>query len=183
MEKIIEDLQKATKELAPIIGEMNKNNSKKRREELKKKLNASKNNMERLLRENTRVLSDLIIEKKDSRALVVAGEAIGLYLKAEGITSSQMRNIFGYAKKIDQEVKNTNEPLSDGVVHKLLLLSPKLAYVAGREKSRDKKGALELLRDFFDRCVEKIGTDAKKFKRFIDLFESILSYHKFYGAK
>ncbi len=166
MDKTIEGLQKATKELAKA--------SWRDREKF--------DSMRKLL-ENTDGLSTSIIEKGDSKVLVVAAEAMGLYLMKRGITSSQLRNIFGYAKRIDEEVKNTSEPLSSDVVHKLLLLSPKLAYVAGRETNRDKKGALELLREFFDKCVEKIGTDATKFKRFIDLFESILSYHKFYGAK
>lgn len=185
MDKTIEDLQKATKELASMVKKM-ASMSREEKRRVKKEFDKLKTNLAGLL-QNYESLSTSIIEKGDSKLLVVVGEAMGLYLKAQRISSSQLRNIFGYAKRIDEEVKNTSEPLSGDVVRKLLLLSPKLAYVAGRMMKKnnsesDESRALKMLRDVFDRCVEKIGTDAAKFKRFMDLFEVILSYHKFYGG-
>jgi len=108
--------------------------------------------------------------------LVKDAEEFGKYLsgkdsRSQGISTSQIRNIFSDMKKMNNFEKNKRE---------LILLRPKLAYVAGRHGKR----TIEMvdLQKVMDECIQKIN-DEKSFQNFQDFFEAILAYHKFYGGK
>lgn len=83
------------------------------------------------------------------------------------ITTSQLRNIFSRIKSI----KNVSE---------VWRLRPNLAYIAGRSDKDSMKELVFLL----DELIQNIGeNDTKKLSNFIDFFESIIAYHKFFGGK
>lgn len=139
--------------------------------------------LEQKLRKNLRELADEIITDENSETLVSTSEALGLLLKVKGVSSSQLRNIFGYVKRLEADVKgNTEDKLPQKTILKLRLLSPKMAYVIGRAQNYSVR-TLEILKSFFDECIEKIGDSKEKFEKFINVFEAILSYHKYYGGK
>ncbi len=144
------------------------------------------NNFESSLKHDVHNLTQKLMSNDDPEALVTISEAIGLLLKSHGVRNSQIRNIFGYVKNIEINIKkDTNKELSKKTILKLKLLSPKMAYAIGRKKDKRIKKALEILKIFFDRCIEEIEKDPtkEKFQRFVNFFEAILSYHKYYGGQ
>ncbi|RKX92098.1 MAG: type III-A CRISPR-associated protein Csm2 [Spirochaetes bacterium] len=138
--------------------------------------------LKRFLKESHKNFVEELFLKEDGEVLVSVSEALGALLVGSGVSSSMIRNIFGYVKKLDLETMNMNDTIQKEITYKLRLLSPKLAYIIGRA-GRSEKEALTLLKIYFDNTVEKIGNDKKKFKTFVDFFESILAYHKYYGGK
>lgn len=97
----------------------------------------------------------------------------GKYLsdQKKGISTSQIRNIYGELKRI--ELKGfKNEKTS------FLLLKPKVAYAAKRHSSNG-------MRDFkkiFDKAYDEIN-DEKTFLNFMQIMEATLAYHKSFGGK
>ena len=107
----------------------------------------------------------------DEEKLVKDAEEFGKYLGDGGLSTSQIRNIFSDIKKMDSFEKNKKE---------LILLRPKLAYIAGRHRRRTR--VITDLQEVMDRCIQEIK-DNKSFKNFQDFFEAILAYHKYYGRE
>lgn len=104
------------------------------------------------------------------RALVELAERVGKQVKNEGLTTNQIRNIYGLVKKM--EMKGFS-------AHELMMLKPKMAYAAARASGR---GA-QILSKVLSHAIDAVGSDASKFPRFVDLFEAILAYHKAAGGK
>lgn len=102
--------------------------------------------------------------------LVKAAEDLGPRLQKGGLTTSQIRNVYGMVKKMEMRGFDANE---------FVLLKPKLAYAAARA---NKAGAREL-RDVLSWAIEAVGSDQTRFARFVDFFEAILAYHKAAGGK
>jgi CRISPR type III-A-associated protein Csm2 len=126
-----------------------------------------------------------IIVDNDPKALIVLAEGIAQCIFSAGIKTNQVRNIFGYVKKIEAtEMSNTAEHnlILDKSYVELSLLPAKLAYIIGRAENYQIE-ALKLLKLIFDESVETIGKDKKKFKTFMDLFEAIVSYYRYYNPK
>jgi len=97
--------------------------------------------------------------------MVKIAKDLGYQLKKDGLTTSQIRNIFGSVKKM--EMKGFQEK-------EFLLLKPKLAYAASRPGA--KKGTKEL-RKVLTIAIDAVGSDGKKFENFCNFFEAILAYH------
>lgn len=114
----------------------------------------------------------------DTKKMVEKSETAGRQLKNDGLTTSQIRNIFSSVKEM--EMKGFNEK-------ELLLLKPKLAYASARPGA--KKGTRELkniLTSAIDCVVDGEGNDEKKkerFENFCRFFEAILAYHRAAGGK
>ncbi|OYT58597.1 type III-A CRISPR-associated protein Csm2 [Thermoplasmatales archaeon ex4484_30] len=103
--------------------------------------------------------------------LVEDAKKFGEYLGKNGLTTSQIRNIFSDVKKLDKyDTDKTN----------LLLLRPKLAYVAGRHGKRTK--VIKELHEVIDACIIQVK-DNQSLKNFKDFFEAIIAYHKYYGKE
>lgn len=84
----------------------------------------------------------------------------------DGISSSQLRNVFS-------RVKNIKEP------KELYALRPKLAYIYGRPNS--KKGMKRLI-NYMDEQIKNVDSK-EKLKQFQNFFESVIAYHKYLGGK
>lgn len=97
----------------------------------------------------------------------------------QNLTRTQIRNIFTEVRKIET-LWDVRRPEA---VQRLNLLRPKLAYAAKRTPP------VEGLRDVLDeaiRLVDQSPTDIERdqrFKRFMNLFEAILAYHRALGGK
>ena len=113
----------------------------------------------------------------DAEKLVENARKFGEYLGKNGLTTSQIRNVFSDVKKL----KSYNSDKTN-----LLLLRPKLAYVAGKHGKRNKNGVLYGpivdLQKIVDECIRKID-DENSFENFKNFFEAILAYHRYYGGK
>ena len=119
------------------------------------------------------------VDSLDPRVITEGGEILVKKAEERGkqlakiLTKSQIRNIYGAVKKIQMR--------GELDTHKLLMLKPKLAYAAKRHE-RQSKG-IHILKDDLIQAIDLVGNDSKKFNRFVDFFEAILAYHKFYDGK
>jgi len=114
-------------------------------------------------------IPDILTGNKEK--LVRNAEDFGKYLGNGELTTSQIRNIFSDIKRMESFEKNKAD---------LILLRPKLAYVAGRHKRRVK--VILDLQEVLDKCIQEIR-DEKSFGNFQNFFEAILAYHKYYGKE
>lgn len=91
--------------------------------------------------------------------------------KFKGISTSQIRNIYGELKRI--ELKGfKNEKTS------FLLLKPKVAYTAKRHSSVGMRN----FKSVFDKAYDKID-DENTYSNFMQIMEATLAYHKSFGGK
>ncbi len=117
------------------------------------------NEVEMVIRELPSILGG------DSQKLVQVADKFGEHL-AKGLSTSQIRNIFGEIKKMRVYDKD-----------KLNLLRPKIAYAAGRHG-----GKVKDLQRVLDKAIQSINNE-ENFKMFQEFFEAILAYHRYYGGK
>ncbi|TEU17242.1 MAG: type III-A CRISPR-associated protein Csm2 [Anaerolineales bacterium] len=112
----------------------------------------------------------------DTKALVDTAKKLGPDLKQGGLTTSQIRNIFGLIKKMERR---------DFSPDRLLLVKPKLAYAAARHNKAGLTTLKDVLSDAIDVVVEEDDKEvqAERFKQFVNLFEAILAYHREAGGK
>ena len=116
--------------------------------------------------------------REGGRALVELAEQVGRRVKNEGLTTNQIRNIFGLVKRMEMEMRKGSD-----WKHELMMLKPKMAYAAARAKERSRDRGAETLAKVLARAIDEVGSDASKFSRFVDLFEAILAYHKAAGGR
>ena len=120
-------------------------------------------------RGSTRINLDARVITEGGEILVKEAEQQGQQL-ARNLTTSQIRNIYGAVKKMQMKGGELD-------THKLLMLKPKLAYAAKRHG-----GGVDTLKDVLTQAIDLVGKDKEKFSRFVDFFEAILAYHKFYDG-
>ncbi|OQY56344.1 MAG: type III-A CRISPR-associated protein Csm2 [Desulfobacteraceae bacterium 4572_88] len=107
----------------------------------------------------------------DSKTLVAEAERLGNQLKENGLTTSQIRNVFGSVKKMEMKGFNADE---------LRLLKPKLAYAASRPGA---KPGTKTLRSVLSDAIDCVGDGEDNFLNFCNFFEAILAYHRAAGGK
>jgi CRISPR-associated protein Csm2 len=117
--------------------------------------------------------------REGGRALVELAERVGRQARNQGLTTNQIRNIFGLVKRIEMEMRKGSD-----WQHELAMLKPKMAYAAARAKDKNKKDTgAETLARVLSLAIDEVGSDDSKFARFVDLFEAILAYHKAAGGR
>jgi CRISPR-associated protein Csm2 len=97
------------------------------------------------------------------------------------VTTSQMRNIFSEVKRI--EVKLTDKEQWKKEKVNVLLLRPKIAYNTARVISSKRESRMIDFREVLESGLLAIDDDLNHFKRFSQLLEGIIAYHKVYGGK
>jgi len=114
-----------------------------------------------------------------TRELVKAAEAWGKYLAAQKLTTSQIRTIFGLVRLIELSwPSDVDDPERARKAERdLILLKPKLAYQARRNKP------VEQLAQLLSPAIDLVQGNRDNFQRFVDFFEAILAYHKAEGGK
>ena len=120
-----------------------------------------------------------IIVEGDSEVLVARAEGIGQALSRQ-LTTSQIRNLFGTVRQIEMMWgPQAKEDERQQATRQLLLLKPKLAYQARRERGK----GVEILKDVLSPAIELVGGDRQRFQNFLDFFEAILAYHTAAGGQ
>ncbi len=129
-----------------------------------------------------------IILAGDVEILVVLADRVGETLVKEKLTTSQMRNVFGTVRQI--QMRWAADP--EGSYRDAVLLRPKLAYYAEREKRAKGGGStgMETLQKVLEPALKLINKGEvtqddrqKRFNYFVDLFEAIVAYHKKHGGR
>ncbi len=126
-------------------------------------------------------IRNLIQDENAAETLVRVAEEIGVRLaKQEQMTTSQIRNIFGEARKIQ-----ANWRVGGGSRRTdLILLKPKMVYQAARHKPGG------VLKDSLATAIDAVidgspstEQELKRFRNFMNFFEAIVAYHKANGGK
>jgi len=125
-------------------------------EEIKQEINSDYNNFFKALQSNENYNEDINKLKSFMKSLLT---------RSDNITASQLRNIFSVAKKAKKK-------------EDLFVMRPKIAYAYGRAE----KSELKKLLFFLDKQIQNIVEDSDV-KKFQELFEAIVAYHKYYGGK
>jgi CRISPR-associated protein Csm2 len=119
-----------------------------------------------------------IVIEGDAKVLTDHAENIGTSL-ARQLTTSQIRNIFGTVRQIEMSwTPRATEKEQKYAARQLILLKPKLAYQAKRERG---KGVQELANALMP-AIDLVGEDRDRFQNFMDFFEAILAYHTAAGG-
>jgi CRISPR-associated protein Csm2 len=138
-----------------------------------------------------------IIEQGDVEMLVTWAEKLGRGLAlTERLTTSQVRGFFGTVRQIQSEAEAQaarvgvppgetadSLPLDDQAHRKLILLKPKLAYQAQRDRENRRGEGVLRLSEVLVPAIDLIARNQRRFKRFVEFFEAILAYHKAAGGK
>jgi len=120
-----------------------------------------------------------IIVEGDTELLVDRATRIGAGLAGQ-LTSTQLRNVFGTVRLIEAMwTPKKDDVQQTKAARQLLLLKPKLAYQAKRQRGR---GVEELERVLVP-VIELVGKDYARFQRFVEFFEAIVAYHTAAGAE
>lgn len=123
-----------------------------------------------------------IIVNGDAKIMVKEADALGKNL-ARQLSTNQIRNIFGTVRRIEMnwpaEPKDkTDRQRAAQAQRELLLLKPKMAYQAKRERGQ----GVRMLTDVLTQAIDLVGDDRTRFQNFVDFFEATLAYHKAYGG-
>lgn len=126
-----------------------------------------------------------IIQTNDIQKLVDYAEKQGRDLQSNGLTTSQIRLSFGQVRQI--EAMWSIDGQREQAERLLMLLKPRIAYQA----ARDKEAGSVLLRDILSAGIDAVfegtapGSDERsaRFRRFSELFEALLAYHKVAGNR
>lgn len=123
-------------------------------------------------------LQRIIVEPGDAQLLVSRADEVGKRLKEMNLTSSQIRALFGEVRQIEAMWR------VDGARarNRLILLKPKMAYRSKKERGQGVPDLVGVLDPAVDLVVRDKDQEEARFQHFVELFEAILAYHKFYGG-
>jgi CRISPR-associated protein Csm2 len=125
-----------------------------------------------------------IIARDDPEQLVRHADDIGKAI-ARQVASSQIRNIFGTARQIQMRWSpDADEQTAKAAYRDAVLLRPKLAYFAKRERGRGMADLERVLAPALEEMSrgKDLPEQRQRFNRFVDFFEAIVAYHKAYGG-
>ena len=136
-------------------------------------------------------LRQIVTDPDGAEAMVTWAEALGRQLKDQGLATSQIRSLFGEVRQIQAEWSMENRRAH--AKRRLILLKPKMAYRARRERGKAVSDLVDVLRPALDLVTKANprpegdppgGKDNQddNFQRFVEFFEAILAYHKAYGG-
>ncbi|HHS96404.1 MAG TPA: type III-A CRISPR-associated protein Csm2 [Chloroflexi bacterium] len=99
----------------------------------------------------------------------------------DALTTNQIRALFGEVRRIQADWSIRREQ----ALHRLILLKPKMAYRARKERGKGVKSLVSVLDPALDMVIEAKTEKEQddRFQRFVEFFEAILAYHKAYGGQ
>ncbi len=126
----------------------------------------------------------IVTDPDCAEMLVKVSDRLGRELKVSGLTTNQIRALFGEMRMIEAMWSTTNEDQRKAALRKLILLKPKMAYRARRERGRAVQELVEVLDGAVNEVIQEQDPQLQTghFTRFVDFFEAILAYHKAYGG-
>jgi CRISPR-associated protein Csm2 len=131
-----------------------------------------------------KVLSSIITDPEGAELLVETADNLGKQLKGSGLTTSQIRALFGEVRQIQAQWSLPGEQNARQARRRLILLKPKMRYRARKERGNAVSELVGVLEPAVDLVVAEKSPEKQKerFDRFVEFFEAILAYHKAYGG-
>lgn len=108
------------------------------------------------------------------RDLVNHAEKFGPYLKQQRLETNQVRKFLDAINRLKSVLAQENN--FSKIETEVVLLKPKLAYAAAREK------AAKPLSQVMSKAIDKVE-NSEDFERLVQFIESIIAYHKAEGGK
>ena len=108
------------------------------------------------------------------RDLVQHAEKFGPYLKQQRLETNQVRKFLDAINRLKSVLAQEND--FSKIETEVVLLKPKLAYAAAREK------AAKPLSQVMSKAIDKVKSK-EDFERLVQFIESIIAYHKAEGGK
>jgi CRISPR-associated protein Csm2 len=129
-------------------------------------------------------LQRIITDPASTQLLVERADQIGKTLKEINLTTSQIRALFGEVRQIQAQWSMEKPEQQQKALRRFILLKPKMAYRAKRERGKAVQELVSVLDPAIDLVVKEPNAARRKehFQRFVDFFEAILAYHKAYGG-
>jgi CRISPR-associated protein Csm2 len=109
------------------------------------------------------------------RELVKDAEAFGSYLKQQRLETNQVRKFLDAINRLKSDLADNKGDFSK-IETEVVLLKPKLAYAAARQKSA------KPLSDVMSAAIDEVYSK-EDFDRLVQLIESIIAYHKAEGGR
>lgn len=124
-----------------------------------------------------------IIQDGDAQILVNTAQRLGRELKEDGLTKSQIRNIFGEVRQIEADWQRADSENARRNMRRLLLLKPRMAYQRARERKTE--SLMTVLTESIDLVAKPAEPQQQydHFHYFVEFFEAILAYHTEAGGR
>lgn len=129
-----------------------------------------------IVKEVTNKINSLENKLKDYpiRELIKHAEQFGPYLKSQRLETNQVRKFLDAINRLKAVLTDTGD--FSKIETDIVLLKPKLAYAAARQK------AAKPLSDVMSKAIDAVH-NKEDFERLVQLIESIIAYHKAEGGK
>jgi len=125
-------------------------------------------------------ISTIMTADTTGSELVAFAQQTAEQLVKSNLTRSQIRTIFTEVRKIEAMWDQD----ADKAMRRLNILKPKLDYATARSEP------VRLLRDVLTKAIDEVEAAKgapderdQRFKRFMELFEAILAYHRAKGGR
>lgn len=127
-------------------------------------------------------IKQIIVDPEKTELLVRCADGFGRSLKESGLTTSQIRALFGEVRQI-QAIWGMGGEQQKQARRRLILLKPKMAYRARKERGNAVRDLVAVLEPALNEVVNSPDKDqGDRFNRFVEFFEAILAYHKAAGG-
>ncbi len=124
-------------------------------------------------------IQQMIANPDRAELIVKYADALGNEL-ARPLTTAQIRALFGEVRQIQGQMSIEHKK----AWRRLHLLKPKIAYRVRRASGQGVKMLADVLVPALDEVLKAKDEPTQKayFKNFVEFFEAILAYHKYYGG-
>lgn len=128
-------------------------------------------------------IQTIITDPNGTETLVKEADKLGRSLKNSDLATAQIRALFGEVRQIEAMWGMSDES-RQRALRRLVLLKPKMAYRARRERGRAVQDLTKVLDAALDEVIKEKDEKQKDshFRRFVEFFEAILAYHKSYSG-
>lgn len=124
-------------------------------------------------------IREIITNSERADLIVKHADALGNEL-SRPLTTAQIRALFGEVRQIQGQMSIDHKK----AWRRLHLLKPKIAYRVRRAQGQGVRMLADALVPALDEVLKAKDETTQKiyFKNFVEFFESILAYHKYYGG-
>lgn len=108
-----------------------------------------------------------------------AKEQAEIFVREDKLKTHQLRNIFSAIEKMRSQFRKKKK-FDAEIEMQLILLKPKIAYAAGRQRS-----VKDHFFPFMEKAIQGVEDSADKdlaIRNFFALIESVVGYHRFYES-